>query len=92
MTKFKKFLSIDSLTGIEEKPKVPPITNDQIVGAQDNDKKVQEAYALVQAIENEKIARQNQCWKEISKVAAKYGFQISASHQPVNITVELLPL
>lgn len=76
-----------SKTPEPSKAEVVPMTNEQILEAQD--KAVAEAYALVQAIENEKIARQRVCWKEISKVAEKYGFKISASHKPINVEIDI---
>ena len=85
MTNNKKF----KLLGEIEKPSAAPMTDEQLPKTQQSN--ITEAYALVHAIENEKAARQTECWKEISQVASKYGFTVSASHQPVNISIELIP-
>ncbi|MBK9249362.1 MAG: hypothetical protein IPM69_14925 [Ignavibacteria bacterium] len=90
MARDKKF---KGLVGLKQKinDKIAEFKQEKVNPNYDTEK-VNEAYALIQALENEKIARQTQCWKEISAIATKYGFQISASHQPVNISIELLPL
>jgi hypothetical protein len=84
MTDNKKFKGVGKL----EKP-LAPVAAEQLSNAQQTN--ITEAYALVHAIENEKVVRQTECWKEISNVASKYGFTVSASHQPVNISIELIP-
>lgn len=69
---------------------IPQMSEEDRIQAENN--RIADAYALVEAREQEYLNRKQECWNAIVATAAQYGFQLTATHQPVTITVDLQPL
>ena len=69
---------------------IPPMSDAERIHAEN--KRIADAFALVEEKQREYQDRKAECWEQIVSVAARYGFELAATHQPVHIIVDLQPL